>query len=288
MWHGEIRNRAKDGTFYWVDTTIVPFLEANGVPYQYTAIRSDITERKLAEERLREQAALARVGQLAAVVAHEVKNPLAGLRGATQIMLSRRPADDPDVSVMREMIARIDALTSLIQDLLLFAKPRALRPEPIELRPLLLDAVTSMRRDPVGENVKVNVQVPEIALTGDGELLRAAFLNLLLNAAQAMNGTGAIDVTVVAERDAVRIDIADQGPGIVAELHERIFEPFYTTKVQGGGLGLAIVRRTVDLHGGTIGVACPPEGGTIMTMRLPRRSAGATITVAPAEQHIAH
>ena len=287
VWHGEIRNRAKDGTFYWVDTTIVPFLEANGKPYQYTAIRSDITERKLAEERLREQAALARVGQLAAVVAHEVKNPLAGLRGATQIMLSRRPADDPDVAVMREMIARIDALTSLIQDLLLFAKPRALRPEPIELRPLLLDAVTSMRHDPVGENVRVNVQAPEVALTGDGELLRAAFLNLLLNAAQAMNGTGAIDVMVVAEREAVRIDIADQGPGIVSELHERIFEPFYTTKVQGGGLGLAIVRRTVDLHGGTIGVACPPEGGTIMTMRLPRRSAGATITAPAAHEHVA-
>ena len=281
VWHGEIRNRAKDGSFYWVDTTIVPFLEANGKPYQYTAIRSDITERKLAEERLREQAALARVGQLAAVVAHEVKNPLAGLRGATQIMLSRRSPDDPDVGVMREMIARIDALTSLIQDLLLFAKPRALRPEPIELRPLLLDAVTSMHRDPVGEHVRVDVQGPEAALTGDGELLRAAFLNLLLNAAQAMNGTGAIHVTVAPERDSVRIDVRDEGPGIPAELRERVFEPFYTTKAHGGGLGLAIVRRTVDLHGGTIAVTCPAEGGTVMTLQLPRRSAGPTIT-APA------
>ncbi|MBI4476355.1 MAG: PAS domain S-box protein, partial [Acidobacteria bacterium] len=82
VWRGEIRNRAKDGSIYWVDTTIVPFLDDRRKPYQYIAIRYDITERKGAEERLREQAALVRLGQMAAVVAHEVKNPLAGLRGA--------------------------------------------------------------------------------------------------------------------------------------------------------------------------------------------------------------
>ena len=82
VWHGEIRNRAKDGHYYWVDTTIVPFLNERGKPYQYIAIRADITARKEAEERLTQQASLARVGQLAAVVAHEVKNPLAGIKGA--------------------------------------------------------------------------------------------------------------------------------------------------------------------------------------------------------------
>jgi nitrogen-specific signal transduction histidine kinase len=82
IWKGELRNRAKDGTIHWVDTTIVPFLDARGRPYQYMAIRYDITERKRSEELLREQAALARLGEMAAVVAHEVKNPLAGIQGA--------------------------------------------------------------------------------------------------------------------------------------------------------------------------------------------------------------
>jgi signal transduction histidine kinase len=88
---------------------------------------------------------------------------------------------------------------------------------------------------------------------------------------------------------ALTIDVRDEGTGIPADLRERVFEPFYTTKVHGGGLGLAIVRRTVDLHGGSIDVACPPEGGTVITLRLPRRSVGATITApAGAREQIAH
>ena len=110
VWHGEIRNRAKDGHYYWVDTTIVPFLNEAGKPYQYIAIRADITARKAAEDRLTQQASLARVGQLAAVVAHEVKNPLAGIKGAVQVLMSRRRADDPELQVMRDIVGRIDAL----------------------------------------------------------------------------------------------------------------------------------------------------------------------------------
>src|SRR5688572_32045511 len=103
VWHGELRNRAKDGHYYWVDTTIVPFLDTRGKPYQYIAIRSDITSRKAAEERLAQQAALARVGQMAAVVAHEVRNPLAGIKGAIQILMSRRPPGDGELPVMRDI-----------------------------------------------------------------------------------------------------------------------------------------------------------------------------------------
>src|SRR5687767_1051009 len=145
VWHGEIRNRAKDGRLYWVDTTIVPFLDERGKPYQYIAIRADITARKAAEETLVQQAALAQVGQMAAVVAHEVRNPLAGIKGVMQILISRRLAGDPDVTVMTDIIARIDALSELVNDLMLFARPRAPRPVDLRLQPLVTEAITLVR-----------------------------------------------------------------------------------------------------------------------------------------------
>src|SRR6185503_17721885 len=121
IWRGELRNRAKDGSLYWVDTTIVPFLDERGRPYQYMAIRYEITARKRSEERLREQAALARLGEMAAIVAHEVKNPLAAIEGALQVIGGRMPPDGRDRAVVGEVIARVDSLNDIVQDLLVFA-----------------------------------------------------------------------------------------------------------------------------------------------------------------------
>ncbi|MBI4887978.1 MAG: PAS domain S-box protein, partial [Acidobacteria bacterium] len=173
VWHGEIRNRARDGMLYWVDTTIVPFLDVRGKPYQYIAIRADITARKAAEDRLAQQAALARLGQMAAVVAHEVRNPLAGIKGAIQVLLSRRAARDPDAPVMRDVVARIDALGDLINDLMVFARPRPPRPSTFDIRPLLLDASATLRRDPAGEAIEVTIEGPDVSLTADADMIRA-------------------------------------------------------------------------------------------------------------------
>ena len=269
VWHGEFRNRAKDGHHYWVDTTIVPFLNERGKPYQYIAIRSDITQRKAAEERLREQAALARIGQMAAVVAHEVKNPLAGIKGVMQVLMSRRAAGDPEQAVMADIISRIDALNELIHDMLLFARPRALRIEPIDLASLLSQTVEALRKDPVAAQVEVDLQAVPVTLQGDAELLKAVFLNLMLNAAQALGGRGRIQVHVTTADGGCHITVSDNGPGIPDEIRERIFEPFFTTKSRGGGLGLPIARRTVELHGGTLALESAPGEGTSIAIALP-------------------
>src|SRR6185503_11430618 len=158
VWHGEIRNRAKDGRYYWVDTTIVPFLDMHGKPYQYIAIRADITARKAAEERLAQQAALARLGQMAAVVAHEVKNPLAGIKGAMQVLMSRRPAGDMEAVVMGDIVARIDALNELIQDLMMFARPRPPRLSEVNLRHVIDEAIVMLRRDPFGSALTIAIE----------------------------------------------------------------------------------------------------------------------------------
>jgi len=273
VWHGEIRNRAKDGHFYWVDTTIVPFLDTRGKPYQYIAIRADITARKAAEEQLAQQAALARLGQMAAVVAHEVRNPLAGIKGAMQILMTRRPAIDTDQPIMRDIVSRIDALSELINDLMVFARPRPLRLGDVALRSLTHEAVTMVRRDPIAERVEITVEGPDASAQADAEMVRATILNLLINAAQAMNGHGRITVTVAPQRDTISVVVQDSGPGIPLEIRDQVLEPFFTTKARGGGLGLPIARRTAELHGGTLTVACPPDAGTVVTLALPLRPA---------------
>ena len=144
VWRGEIRNRAKDGSFYWVDTTIVPFLDGAGKPRQYLAIRSDITARKQAEAQLREQAALTNLGQLTAIVAHEVRNPLAGLRASLQI-LEQRCADGRDRDIIAAMVQRIDDLNAKVEDLLLYARPKRPRLQAVDIGALMREVAHSAR-----------------------------------------------------------------------------------------------------------------------------------------------
>jgi PAS domain S-box-containing protein len=271
VWHGELRNRAKDGHLYWVDTTIVPFLDDRGKPYQYIAIRADITARKAAEERLAQQAALARLGQMAAVVAHEVKNPLAGIKGAVQVLMSRRPPGDPETTVMHDIVARIDALDELIQDLMMYARPRPPRLSSVNLRHLIDEAVMMLRRDPVGSGLRVHIDGDAGDVIVDPDLIRATVLNLLLNAAQAMNGKGEVQVTTVARDGKWTIEVRDNGPGVPVDIRDQVLEPFFTTKARGGGLGLPIAKRVAELHGGTLTLACPPDGGTSVSVEAPTK-----------------
>jgi PAS domain S-box-containing protein len=269
VWHGELRNRAKNGDYYWVDTTIVPFLTDAGKPYQYIAIRADITARKAAEAKLAEQSALARVGQLAAVVAHEVRNPLAGIKGAMQILMSRRAPGDGEWTVMKDITSRIDALSELINDLMVFARPRPLSFTPVDLRQLVDEAVTSVRRDPAAASLDVTVSGESVPATVDVESVRSAVGNLVINAVQALGGTGRLAVRVSRGHDSAVIEIEDSGPGIPESLRDQVLEPFFTTKARGGGLGLPIAKRTAERHGGSLRLGCPETGGTVATLVLP-------------------
>ncbi|MEO6324127.1 MAG: ATP-binding protein [Thermoanaerobaculia bacterium] len=268
VWRGDIRNRAKDGSIYWVDTTIVPFLNDQGKPYQYLAIRADITQRKRQEEELRIGESLARLGQMAAVVAHEVRNPLAGIGGVVDIVRSRLP-EGPDREIMGEVLDRLKALNELLEELLVFARPARPQVERIEILDHLKHIAVQLRRDPSLERVAVSLQGHEVELSGDSEQLRRLFLNLMLNGAQAMGGMGSLEVTVQRSGVVCEIAIADHGPGISADLREKIFEPFYTTKNRGTGLGLAVAARIVRDHRGQIRVDETPGGGATVRVTLP-------------------
>jgi PAS domain S-box-containing protein len=269
VWRGELRNRAKDGTLYWVDTTIVPFLDGRGKPWQYMAIRYEITERKRQEAQIRQQAALAHLGEMAAVVAHEVRNPLAGIRGALQIITSRFPAGSPDVRVMGDVIARLDGLNDIVEDLLVFARQRDLKRTRVEARALLLNAAEWLKQDETMQAIQIDVEADDTVLDADPDQLHIVLSNLLLNAVQAMERRGRI--TMRAHGNAAgecEIDVRDEGPGIPEEVRARMFDPFFTTKARGTGLGLPTARRIVEMHGGTIDIECPHDGGTLVRLNL--------------------
>jgi signal transduction histidine kinase len=206
---------------------------------------------------------------MAAVVAHEVKNPLAGIKGAMQVLMSRRPRGDAEGMVMRDVVTRIDALNELIGDLMTFARPRPPRLAEVNVGHLLDEAVTMVRRDPVGASLDIRIDCGEGTISADAALVRATVLNLLLNAAQAMHGRGSIAITGTRRDGTWAIEVRDTGPGIAAELRHAVLEPFFTTKARGGGLGLPIAKRVAELHGGTLTLACPESGGTVVTITLP-------------------
>jgi PAS domain S-box-containing protein len=276
VWRGEIRNRAKDGSFYWVDTTIVPFLDQAGKPRQYLAIRSDITQRKAAEARLREQAALTQLGELATIVAHEVRNPLAGLRGSLQVLETRLPPDMREREIVGAMIERIDALDDKVEDILLYARPKTPKLQSVALAPMVSDVMASAAAaSPFGSPPSVRVE--DVAVVADAEMLRAVLLNLLLNASQA-GGADPVEVTTSTGEGRCYVSILDRGPGIPADVREKVFEPFFTTKRRGTGLGLAIVKRLMDLQGGSVTLRDREGGGNVAMIDLrvsaeaPRRS----------------
>jgi PAS domain S-box-containing protein len=268
VWRGEVRNRAKDGTIYWVDTTIVPFLDDRGKPRQYLAIHNDITARKAAEAQLREQAALTHLGQLAAVVAHEVRNPLAGLRASLQV-LEMRAADAPrDRDVIAAMIQRIDELNSKVDDLLLYARPRRPSPQRVDVRALAIEVAASARAAEGPDCAAIDVTGDAVTAFADTEMLRAVLLNVIINACQA-GGPPPVEAHVSASGPMCTIAVSDRGAGIPEDVRERIFEPFFTTRAGGTGLGLAVVKRLLELQRGTIALEAREGGGTVVRINIP-------------------
>jgi two-component system sensor kinase FixL len=236
---------------------------------KFTGILHDLSTRVQMEEQLREQAALVRLGEMAAVIAHEVRNPLAAVRGAIQVIGKRLPAESREAAVTTDIVARIDTLNQLVNDLLLFARPPTPRPMAIDVSVVLAATVSLLGQDASYRDVRVEIAGTAPPILGDAELLKIVFINVFINAAQAMRGQGTIRVSVTSASGMSQIGVADEGPGVSPDVRDKLFTPFVTTKSRGTGLGLSTVKRLVEAHRGTIEVACPPDGGTTITIQLP-------------------
>jgi two-component system sensor kinase FixL len=263
----EVTALRQDGTKFPVHLSVGEM--TGGGERKFTGILHDLSARVRLEEQFREQTALARLGEMAAVIAHEVKNPLAAVRGAIQVIGGRLPAESKDASVMKEVVARIDGLNDLMKDLLLFARPPQPHPAPVDVAALVKTTVDLLREDPAMSGVQVTVTGIVPTVMADADLLRIVFVNLLVNGAQAMRGQGALQVSMTAVDGTCLIAFQDEGPGIAPEILDKIFTPFFTTKSRGTGLGLPTARRLIEAHAGSIRVECPAEGGTTVSIQLP-------------------
>jgi signal transduction histidine kinase len=170
---------------------------------------------------------------------------------------------------MNEVVARVDSLNDIVQDLLVFARPRDPQLTAVPLAELLENTAALLRKDPAYASLGITVSGTRPVVPLDADQMRTVFLNLLLNAAQASGASGRITVTIGTDDLAATVAVADDGPGIPAEVRPKVFEPFFTTKHRGTGLGLPTAKRVVERHRGTIDVDCPPGGGTIVTVTLP-------------------
>ena len=262
----EVTGRRRDGTTFPLHLSVGEMTV--GGSRKFTGILHDLTSRVRLEEKLREQTALARLGEMAAVIAHEVKNPLAGIRGAVQVIGGRLP-EGRDRMVMNEIVTRIDSLNNLMKDLLLFARPPQPKPALVDVLALVTTTADLLAEDPAVRGVRVDVQGYAPPVRADAELLKIVFVNLLVNGAHAMHGDGVLRVMIGAVDSGCEIAFTDTGPGIPADIREKIFTPFFTTKSRGSGLGLPTARRLVEAHAGTIGIDCPAGGGTTVTVVLP-------------------
>ena len=263
----EVTGRRKDGSEFPVHLSVGE--ACLGGERRFTGILHDLSSRVRLEEQLREQAALAKLGEIAAVIAHEVKNPLAGIRGAVEVIGGRLAASSRDAVVMREVIARIDALNGLIQDLLLYARPPQPKPIPVEVRAIVATTAAFLCEDPTFAQINVEMDGSSPIVVADPDLLRLVFINLLINGAHAMQGRGRLRVTIKSSDSQCQVAIADSGPGIPPEIRDKVFAPFFTTKSRGTGLGLSTAKRLVEAHHGLILIECPSGGGTTVTVQLP-------------------
>jgi two-component system sensor kinase FixL len=263
----EVSGRRKDGSTFPVHLSVGQ-MSLHG-ERKFTGILHDLSSRVQMEVQLREQAALARLGEMAAVIAHEVKNPLAAVRGAIQVIGSRLPPASREADVMTDIIARIDTLNNLVKDLLLFARPPKPHLVPIDVTVVLGTTAALLSQDAAYAGVEMAITGHAPPVMADAELLKIAFFNLLVNSAQAMKGHGTIAVSVAEADGACTVVVSDTGPGIPLEVRDRLFTPFVTTKARGTGLGLSTVKRIVEAHHGQVQVESPAAGGTRIMVRLP-------------------
>jgi len=254
--------------------------------YNETTERMNLSHRQLQSEvvRLREEleqkneqlerkSRLAALGEMAAGMAHEIRNPLGGIRLYASLLERDLETEENKVKWVRKIIKGVHSLDQIVSDILAFTHEQMCEKNQVNLRGLLQDVLDYVYPRSSGEiEIDISSISGDLMLEADVDMMHRVFLNLLLNAVEAVEGNGRVEIRAVSCNDeppySRRITIADNGGGIKGEVMSKIFDPFFTTKDSGTGLGLAIVHRLVECHGGLISAANNEIGGATFSILL--------------------
>ena len=275
----EAQVRRADGSLFPVGLSTTTFKRPGSDRRLVTAIFTDISDlKRLQEFRLRAER-LEAVAALSASLAHEIRNPLAAIRSAVEQLARTAGRDEDDQTLARLVMRESERLNRLLSEFLDFSRVRATKFERLDLTALVRDAVRIVREHPAADGIEIALVGEETPIDADSDLMNRLVSNLLINAAQALDGHGRIEVTVglaspgegpggSVERP-VKLAVRDNGPGIPETVRERLFEPFVSGRQGGTGLGLAIVQRAVAAHRGVILVDTAQGEGTTFSIFLP-------------------
>jgi signal transduction histidine kinase len=251
-----------------------PVLDEDGQLESIVQFGRVVTKEKMLERQLIQSAKLASLGELAASIAHEVRNPLASISASAQVLRRKLERDTERREFTEMILLESRHLEELVNNLLDFARPSKSELKMVPLNDLLEETISLIVRQIEKQGVELvrNYDPGRPSAEIDERQIKQALLNVLINALQAMPEGGLLRVETASTERKVSITVADTGPGIPAENVEKIFQPFFSTKHQGAGLGLSIVKRIIEEHGGSISVE--NGGGAVFTISLPRLRTG--------------
>ncbi|MBT8173005.1 MAG: PAS domain S-box protein [Nitrosopumilus sp.] len=263
-WSGEIKNRSKDGSFHWGKTVITPVIYDGNAIHHFIEIRTDITPRIKLQQKLLKQEKLVTIGELSARLAHDIRNPLSII----QVSLENLKLMSKDTKIDQKHFDRVERainrISHQIEDVLGYIRNEPMQIEKTNMSEIIADALDSIN---LPNSIYFDISKNDFEFYCDKKRLAVALTNLIINGIQAIDGKGEIKINCEDTVNEVVISVQDSGKGIPADLKENIFEPLFTTKQQGTGLGLASVASIVQGHHGTISVTSPP---TTFTITLPK------------------
>jgi two-component system sensor histidine kinase HydH len=261
----EIYHRRKAGEMIPLALSATPIKDEMGGCDGSVIVLRDLREIKFLQEKVKRSEKLAAIGELAAGVAHEIRNPLSSIRGFAQFLRHSLKDKPQEREYAETMVTEVDRINRVVTDLLTFARPMTVEKSPTDITELIEHSVRLVEADALSREVNIRMNISDLTkLPLDANQITQALLNLLLNALQAILPKGNIEIGAELDASDSRLHfwVKDDGPGIPDTQIEKIFEPFYTTHEKGTGLGLAIVHKIAENHNGEIRVDSPPKGMT--------------------------